>query len=89
MYARASLRARTLRVLRSMPLRLGVFCGIAGVAGCIPDIDKFFPWWAGTRPAHMAILIMACYFSCYSGTRIGRLLLGSILERRRDEHSVW
>ena len=80
----AKLRTRAYSLLYSRTLRVWCICGAVSLA---PDADHLFPSWAGIRPAHMAILVVAGYFACYSCTRIGRLLLGQVLERGNNEQA--
>jgi len=59
-----------------------IACGV--LSSVAVDADHLFPWWAGSRPAHLALCVLAVYFAIYSCARIRGLLVGSVLRRECD-----
>ena len=68
--------------LRSTTFRVGLWGGLTGLA---PDADHIlFPPWAGDRPAHLALLIVAVCFAIYSCARCRGLLMGEVLDEENS-----
>ena len=85
------LRDRTHAILRSVPLRVGLLGGLAGVlvdvdhiiAHYIPSLRTLNPEWPG-RCFHTPLLIISGFVIFGMLTYIARLYIGMVLRRRQD-----